>query len=116
VIEALVCAFFAFSMLQVRFHPSSSEVLASGSLDNEVRLWDATTAECVGSRDFCNITNLLIYISFVMKVFFFVLMSLRLSISRRLEELLVLCKPYGGQQRLCSVNFCVGKFLCEEIS
>jgi activator-of-BECN1-regulated-autophagy protein 1 len=39
-------------MLQVRFHPSSSEVLASGSLDNEVRLWDATTAECVGSRDF----------------------------------------------------------------
>ncbi|KAH9530419.1 hypothetical protein CY35_U000100 [Sphagnum magellanicum] len=36
----------------VRFHPSSSEVLASGSLDNEVRLWDATTAECVGSRDF----------------------------------------------------------------
>jgi WD40 repeat protein len=70
VIEALVCAFFAFSILQVRFHPSSSEVLASGSLDNEVRLWDATTAECVGSRDFCNITNLLIYISFVMKLFF----------------------------------------------
>ncbi|KAL3683476.1 hypothetical protein R1sor_001498 [Riccia sorocarpa] len=36
----------------VRFHPGSSEVLASGSLDNEVRLWDANTAECVGSRDF----------------------------------------------------------------
>ncbi|XP_024386314.1 uncharacterized protein [Physcomitrium patens] len=36
----------------VRFHPASSEVLASGSLDNEVRLWNANTAECVGSRDF----------------------------------------------------------------
>lgn len=28
-------------------------MLASGSLDNEVRLWNANTAECVGSRDFC---------------------------------------------------------------
>ncbi|CAM6099134.1 unnamed protein product [Calypogeia fissa] len=36
----------------VRFHPGSSEVLASGSLDNEVRLWDANTAECVGFQDF----------------------------------------------------------------
>jgi len=43
-------------------------VLASGSLDNEVLLWDATTAECVGSRDFCNIANLLICISFVMRL------------------------------------------------
>ncbi|KAG0627581.1 hypothetical protein M758_2G212100 [Ceratodon purpureus] len=42
-----VCLYF-----QVRFHPASSEVLASGSLDNEVRLWNANTAECVGSRDF----------------------------------------------------------------
>ncbi|KAL8483274.1 hypothetical protein ACS0TY_026093 [Phlomoides rotata] len=36
----------------VRFHPLYPEVLASGSLDHEVRLWDATTAECIGSRDF----------------------------------------------------------------
>ncbi|GAB4851396.1 hypothetical protein Ancab_030799 [Ancistrocladus abbreviatus] len=36
----------------VRFHPMCSEILASGSLDHEVRLWDATTAECIGSRDF----------------------------------------------------------------
>ncbi|KAL2230170.1 uncharacterized protein LOC105171827 [Sesamum indicum] len=36
----------------VRFHPLYPEVLASGSLDHEVRLWDAKTAECIGSRDF----------------------------------------------------------------
>ncbi|KAL7145092.1 hypothetical protein ABFS83_07G056200 [Erythranthe nasuta] len=36
----------------VRFHPLHPEVLASGSLDHEVRLWDAKTAECIGSRDF----------------------------------------------------------------
>ncbi|XP_051133188.1 uncharacterized protein LOC127252870 isoform X1 [Andrographis paniculata] len=36
----------------VRFHPIYPEILASGSLDHEVRLWDATTAECIGSRDF----------------------------------------------------------------
>ncbi|KAF3665456.1 putative beta-amylase 1, chloroplastic-like [Capsicum annuum] len=36
----------------VRFHPLYSEILASGSLDHEVRLWDAKTAECIGSRDF----------------------------------------------------------------
>ncbi|KAH0641394.1 hypothetical protein KY285_037980 [Solanum tuberosum] len=36
----------------VRFHPLHSEILASGSLDHEVRLWDAKTAECIGSRDF----------------------------------------------------------------
>lgn len=36
----------------VRFHPLYSEILASGSLDHEVRLWDANTAECIGSRDF----------------------------------------------------------------
>lgn len=45
-----MCLYF-----QVRFHPASSEVLASGSLDNEVRLWNANTAECVGSRDFCEL-------------------------------------------------------------
>ncbi|KAF5179548.1 Activating molecule in becn1-regulated autophagy protein [Thalictrum thalictroides] len=36
----------------VRFHPVHPEILASGSLDYEVRLWDANTAECIGSRDF----------------------------------------------------------------
>ncbi|KAL5699521.1 hypothetical protein ACHQM5_030408 [Ranunculus cassubicifolius] len=36
----------------VRFHPLYPEILASGSLDHEVRLWDANTAECIGSRDF----------------------------------------------------------------
>ncbi|TYI74093.1 hypothetical protein E1A91_D07G176300v1 [Gossypium mustelinum] len=36
----------------VRFHPVHPEILASGSLDHEVRLWDAKTAECLGSRDF----------------------------------------------------------------
>ncbi|KAJ8749067.1 hypothetical protein K2173_013674 [Erythroxylum novogranatense] len=36
----------------VRFHPLHAEILASGSLDYEVRLWNAKTAECIGSRDF----------------------------------------------------------------
>ncbi|GMP77658.1 hypothetical protein CsSME_00033856 [Camellia sinensis var. sinensis] len=36
----------------VRFHPLYPEIIASGSLDHEVRLWDANTAECIGSRDF----------------------------------------------------------------
>ncbi|KAL6970637.1 hypothetical protein U1Q18_030331 [Sarracenia purpurea var. burkii] len=36
----------------VRFHPLHPEIIASGSLDHEVRLWDANTAECIGSRDF----------------------------------------------------------------
>lgn len=36
----------------VRFHPVHPEILASGSLDNEVRLWDANTSECIGSHDF----------------------------------------------------------------
>ncbi|XP_071940683.1 uncharacterized protein [Coffea arabica] len=36
----------------VRFHPLYPDLLASGSLDHEVRLWDAKTAECIGSRDF----------------------------------------------------------------
>ncbi|GAB4843685.1 hypothetical protein Ancab_013649 [Ancistrocladus abbreviatus] len=36
----------------VRFHPLCPEILASGSLDHEVRFWDATTAECIGSKDF----------------------------------------------------------------
>jgi activator-of-BECN1-regulated-autophagy protein 1 len=36
----------------VRFHPMHPEILASGSLDHEVRLWNANTSECIGSRDF----------------------------------------------------------------
>ncbi|XP_015892148.1 uncharacterized protein LOC107426465 isoform X2 [Ziziphus jujuba] len=36
----------------VRFHPLYPEIVASGSLDHEVRLWDANTSECIGSRDF----------------------------------------------------------------
>ncbi|KAJ6403664.1 hypothetical protein OIU84_011965 [Salix udensis] len=36
----------------VRFHPLHPEILASGSLDYEVRLWNANTSECIGSRDF----------------------------------------------------------------
>ncbi|CAL5413669.1 unnamed protein product [Camellia sinensis] len=37
---------------EVRFHPLYPEIIASGSLDHEVRLWDANTAECIGSHDF----------------------------------------------------------------
>lgn len=36
----------------VRFHPEHPEILASGSLDHEVRLWNANTSECIGSLDF----------------------------------------------------------------
>ncbi|KAM7270272.1 hypothetical protein ACFE04_029486 [Oxalis oulophora] len=36
----------------VRFHPLQPEILASGSLDHEVRLWNANTSECIGSHDF----------------------------------------------------------------
>lgn len=36
----------------VRFHPLYPEILASGSLDHEVRLWDANTSDCIRSRDF----------------------------------------------------------------
>ncbi|KAI3806107.1 hypothetical protein L1987_21999 [Smallanthus sonchifolius] len=36
----------------VRFNPLRPEILASGSLDHEVRLWNANTSECIGSRDF----------------------------------------------------------------
>ncbi|KAK6286533.1 hypothetical protein POUND7_012712 [Theobroma cacao] len=36
----------------VRFNPAHPEILASGSLDHQVRLWDAKTAECIGSCDF----------------------------------------------------------------
>ncbi|KAM1031858.1 hypothetical protein ACFX2I_035504 [Malus domestica] len=36
----------------VRFHPLNPEIIASGSLDHEVRLWDLNTSDCIGSRDF----------------------------------------------------------------
>ncbi|CAA7405017.1 unnamed protein product [Spirodela intermedia] len=36
----------------VRFHPLYSQILASGSLDHEVRLWDANTDDCICSHDF----------------------------------------------------------------
>jgi len=41
------------SSLQVRFHPRHSEIVASGSLDHEVRLWNAKTGECIRTHDFC---------------------------------------------------------------
>ncbi|XP_024317056.1 uncharacterized protein LOC100829808 isoform X1 [Brachypodium distachyon] len=36
----------------VRYHPLHSDILASGSLDYEVRLWDANTSDCIVSHDF----------------------------------------------------------------
>ncbi|KAF8091298.1 hypothetical protein N665_0448s0014 [Sinapis alba] len=36
----------------VRFHPLHSEIVASGSLDQNVRLWNVTTSECIKSHDF----------------------------------------------------------------
>ncbi|CAL0326846.1 unnamed protein product [Lupinus luteus] len=36
----------------VRFHPLHPNILASGSLDQEVRLWDANTSECIISHHF----------------------------------------------------------------
>ncbi|KAJ0236175.1 Transducin family protein / WD-40 repeat family protein [Hirschfeldia incana] len=36
----------------VRFHPRHSEIVASGSLDHEVRLWNAITSECIRTHDF----------------------------------------------------------------
>ena len=44
--------------LQVRFHPLYPDILASGSLDHEVRLWDAKAAKCIGSRNFRNFSFL----------------------------------------------------------
>ena len=48
-----LCIKVLMELLQVRFHPLHPEIIASGSLDYEVRLWDASTSECIGSRDFC---------------------------------------------------------------
>lgn len=42
--------------LQVRFHPLHPQILASGSLDQKVRLWDANTSECIISHHFCIFT------------------------------------------------------------
>ena len=43
-----------FLLVQVRFHPKNPTVVASGSLDHEVRLWDSETGNCIASHDFCN--------------------------------------------------------------
>jgi activator-of-BECN1-regulated-autophagy protein 1 len=37
---------------QVRFHPRNSALLASGSLDFEVRVWDAARAVCIASCEY----------------------------------------------------------------
>ena len=49
--KSSACPYYP-SLLQVRFHPSSSSLLASGSLDYEVRLWNAHTAECINVHNF----------------------------------------------------------------
>lgn len=36
----------------VRFHPRKPNLLASGSLDHEVRLWDADTGQCIARHTF----------------------------------------------------------------
>jgi len=36
----------------VRFHPTDSNILVSGSLDHQVRVWNASSAECVLCFDF----------------------------------------------------------------
>lgn len=36
----------------VRFHPRLPHLLASGSLDNEMRLWDASTGRCLARHTF----------------------------------------------------------------
>lgn len=41
-----------FPSFKVRFHPRNSAVLASGSLDHEVRVWNATNAVCLAVQDF----------------------------------------------------------------
>ncbi|KAL6643399.1 hypothetical protein ACP70R_018956 [Stipagrostis hirtigluma subsp. patula] len=36
----------------VRYHPLNSDIVASGSLDHEVRLWDAKTSHCIAEKFF----------------------------------------------------------------
>ena len=39
-------------LLQVSFHPRKAHILASGSLDFEVRVWDAISAACLVATNF----------------------------------------------------------------
>ena len=39
-------------LLQVRFHPTNSNLVASGSLDYQVRLWDVSSGQCINHHDF----------------------------------------------------------------
>uniref|UniRef100_A0A7S2WZ10 WD40 repeat domain-containing protein n=3 Tax=Chloropicon primus TaxID=1764295 RepID=A0A7S2WZ10_9CHLO len=36
----------------VTFHPRTSHILASGSLDHEVRIWNAKSSECISTHEF----------------------------------------------------------------
>ena len=36
----------------VTFHPRTSHILASGSLDHEVRIWNAKSSECIATFEF----------------------------------------------------------------
>jgi WD40 repeat protein len=38
--------------MQVKFHPRDSNLLASGSLDSHVRVWDVPSGECLHSYNF----------------------------------------------------------------
>lgn len=61
----VLCSCVSMGLMQVRFHPVHLEILASGSLDHEVRLWDANTAKCIRSRDFCNFFCMTPYVIFM---------------------------------------------------
>lgn len=72
-------------LFQVRFHPLCPDILASGSLDHEVRLWNAKTAECIGSRDFCNSYHFNIY--YYCNCIFYKLIKIAIHTSRNLDDI-----------------------------